>query len=100
VASAAEAATAYVSPGFPGLHLDFAHVFQLSVLHEPSEVSLLLLASSDGTSWGSDCLVATLAAPLPGQHSSHLGGSWGRLISYDLLMKFPCLKSFTIDLHM
>lgn len=61
-----DACTEYATPVFPGYHLDFRHVFELSVLHEPADAKLDLLMSQPG-SWLADTLLASVAVPLPGQ---------------------------------
>ena len=67
-ASAHQSSTDYVNVSFPGFELDFNHIFQISLLHEPTRVHLELYASS---AWGADLLCASVVTPLPGQRQTN-----------------------------
>ena len=71
IAGANDSSTHYIPLQFPGFYLDFSHLFQISVLHQPSDLKIDIFTNIEG-SWSSDNLVSSIVVPIPGQHLADL----------------------------
>lgn len=62
-----DSSTHYIPLQFPGFTLDFTHIFQISLLHQPTDLKIDLYTNLEG-SWASDIHASSIVIPIPGQH--------------------------------